>query len=132
GGFLRTIEISLHHVGTAHQEQAGISGLHGLFGFRINDADAHARQWMTNASALGANLAEIGSAESRRVDGDHRRAFRASVAFHGADAEVIFKSQREALRQLLSSRNNILQAAKLFRRTAPHISLQYVVAGAEK
>src|SRR5213596_1663346 len=79
---------------------------------------------MPDRSALAAHLAESCSAEIPRIDRHSGRAFGAPVAFERPNAEMIIECLRNAFGKLLGSRNNIFQAAEIFRSTTPDISLQ--------
>src|SRR6185312_14734987 len=53
---VRTPQISLHHVWPAHQKLARRVWWQGLSGLRIDNAHAHARQWMSNGALARTEL----------------------------------------------------------------------------
>src|SRR4029077_7961570 len=88
--------------------------------------DAHAHSWerVADVPALRAHLTKSRRAKITRVHRDHRRAFRAAVAFQWTDAEAVLKRQRQSLRQFFCAHNYELQAAEIFRQAAAYVRLQ--------
>src|ERR1019366_10039793 len=77
----RTLQISLHDIWAAHQQQSGLAFGCGIKGFRVHNPYTDSGQRMADAGTLGANLAELRCPEVARVNRDGRRAFRAPVTF---------------------------------------------------
>src|SRR5262245_7813781 len=99
-GFFRLVQIALHYVGSAYQKQAGLIRLQDSLGFRIDRAQNNSRQGVTDAAALGSDLAEEGGAKVHGVDGYHRRAFGAAVALERANPELVLESFRSEERRV--------------------------------
>src|ERR1700749_307473 len=79
---------------------------------------------MTHASSLRRHLAESRRAESWTVHGNNGRALGAAVSFQRSQAESIFKRIGDSLGEFLRTYEHVFQAAKVFRRAAPDVSLQ--------
>ena len=120
-------EVALHHVRAAHEHQAGLAERQ-IFPapriFRADDAHAHARQWMADFPAFGADLLEPGGAEIRRVHRHHRRAFGAAVTFERADAEMFLERRGQPVGQFFRAGHHQAQAAEIRRRAAAQVELQ--------
>ena len=127
GRFFRLAEIALHHVRSAHEQQAGLAERHDFPVpriFRIHDAHAHARQRMADFPAFDADLPETGGAKIGRVDRHRRRAFGAAVTFQRPDAEMFLERRREPVGQFFRGGHHQPQAAEILRRAAAQIELQ--------
>ena len=128
-GFLRTVQIALHYIGSANQQHAGLARGHrqGFAAFerlRIHNSHADPRQGMADVAALAAHLAKARAAEVGCVDGHYRGALRRAITFERAQAKCVFKRQRHALGQLFGAHQHVGEAAELFRRAAAYVSLQ--------
>src|SRR5262249_6428971 len=95
-----------------------------LLRFRIDNAHAHSWQWMANCSPARCHLAEAGSAEIAAIYCNHRSALSTAVAFQRTNSKNVFKLKGCSLRQLFRSDQHVLQAAKMLRRTTPHVGLK--------
>src|SRR5271165_6415422 len=87
---------------------------------------------MADLSPLRTHLSKTRRAEIAAVHGDNRRAFRAPVALQRADAEDVFKSDRDSFRQFLCANKNVLKRAKVLRGTAANVRLQKGWGGDEE
>ena len=79
---------------------------------------------MTDLAAPGSHLPEARRAEIPAIHRHDGRALRAAVSLQRTNAELIFKGQRNALRQLFGAHQYIFKRAEALRRAAPHIALQ--------
>src|SRR5215475_10626959 len=124
GGFLRSIEVPHHDVRAANEEQPGLVYRQSLAGIRVKNTHCDAGQGMADGPPLRAHLSEVGGAKVIRVDRNHWRAFRATVAFQGPNSEMIFEGLRDAFRQFFRAGHHDAQAAKRLRRAASRVSVQ--------
>src|SRR5262249_25508402 len=122
--FLRPSQIALHYIWSFDQKHSRLVWRKGLHGFRIDDAHDHTWQRMTGRATARTNLAKPWSAEIAAIDCHNWRALRTTIAFQRTDAEKIFECEGHTFRQPLRTNQNILQAAKVFRRATAHVGLQ--------
>jgi hypothetical protein len=84
GGLLGAVQVTLHHVRAADQEQARLIERQRFQGLGIHDANADPRQRVPDAAPLGPHLSKGRGAKIGGVDGHGRRALRAAVTFQGS------------------------------------------------
>src|ERR1700735_5209548 len=123
-GFFRLAQITFHHVGAAHEQQAG--SIHGQARarFRINDAHADSGQRMADVSAFAADLTKSGCAVIAGIDGDDRRTFSGSIAYQRANAKAIFECERQRLGKFFRAHDHELQASEIFWQAAARVLLE--------
>ena len=135
GGFFGAVEVAAHDVGAADEHEAGLA--EGDVGFAVglvdgDDADADAGEGMADGAAFGADLTEAGGAVIVGVDADGGGAFGAAVAFEGADAEVFFKGEGEAVGEFFGAGHDEAEAAEIGGGAAAQIDLEEGGGGEEE
>src|SRR5579859_6420051 len=79
---------------------------------------------MANRPALRADLAELRRTKVKSVDSYDWRTLRASVSLKWPNPKLIFKRDRNAVRQLLGASHHDSQTPKIFSRAAPRVGVQ--------
>src|SRR2546422_4573301 len=128
----RPAEVALHYVGPANRQEPLLAVWRGLECGRVGEAHAPPGQWLADLAALGAYLAEAGSAEVARIHADHRGALGAAIALERADAKGLLEGQGEPLRQLFGADQHVLQAAEILGQAAAQVGLQECRCGQQK
>ncbi len=88
---IRPLQISLHHIRSAHQKQSRLIERQRRHRFRINNPRAHSWQRMPNLPALRSHLPESRRAVIARIHRHHRRTLGRSISLHWPDSEAVLK-----------------------------------------
>src|SRR5262249_49284184 len=129
GSFFRASEIALHYIWSLDQKHSRLIWRKRLHGFRIHDAHDHAWQRVTDGATARANLAKTRSAEVAAIDCHNGRALSTTVTLQWTYAKKILECQGHAFRELFRANQDVLQAAKVFRRATAHVGLQECRSG---
>src|ERR1700678_2910717 len=79
---------------------------------------------MADVPTFAAHLAKSWPAIIACIDCDHRRTLCRAVTLQRANAETIFKGERQRLGKFFRTYRHKLQAAKIFREAPPGVLLQ--------